>query len=155
MRGAVGLVLGLITLGGPVRAGDYGLTLDDSIKRGCSWDLKHTRNECRSDVALDDLKAHHLEGKPLQISAVEVGLYHCSVWFAGTSERAAFYRGLVDILKETQVVDEGGLLHSVGCFPYKSMRRALEAVIARRGESENGLRRVRKAHAQVMKDYRE
>jgi hypothetical protein len=155
MRGAVGLALGLITFGGSARAGDYGLTVDDSVKSGCSRDLKHTRNECRSDVVLDDLRAHHLEGKPLQIAAVEVGLHHCSVWFTDAGERAAFYRGLVDIAKESQVVDEGGLLHAMGCFPFKSMRQALEAVTALGGESEKGLRRVRKAHAQLMKFYRE
>lgn len=129
--------------------------MQQTIERGCFGDLKHTRNECRSEVVLGDLRAHHLEGKPHQIAAVKVGVLHCSVWFAGSDERAAFYRGLVDIVKDPRVLDEDGLLHSVGCFPFKSMREALEAEIRRGGESEGGLRRVRKAHAQVMKAYRE
>jgi hypothetical protein len=101
------------------------------------------------------LRAYHLERKPHQIAAVKIGLMHCSVWFGTDAARTKFYRGLVQLLREPELIDEKGLLHSVQCFPYKSMRAAIDDAAAAGDQSPDARRRLKEARRLVMRAYRE
>jgi hypothetical protein len=134
-------------------AGDYGLMVDDTLTVPCR-NAESSNSVCRSEAALADLDTHHLEGRPLKLAAVKIGLMHCSVWFRGPDEQIAFYQGLVRLLAAPRVFEERELLHSVGCFPYKSMRRALEDEIGRGGQQPEARRRLERAHRTIMARYR-
>ena len=135
-------------------AGDYGLTIDNTLEGPCRNSEPHSNNTCTAAAALADLGSHHRDGSPLKVASVKIGLAQCSVWFRGPDERTEFYSGLAHLLAQPSVFEEKELLHSVGCFPFKSMRRALENELANASLGPEARRRLSLAHSDVVKRYR-
>lgn len=148
---AMPLILMSTTAG---RGGDYGLTVDDSVTQGCRWKTSGSRNVCNAAVVIEDLRRFYLRGDDLRLGAVRVGLFHCSVWFAGDEERQAVYGAFADILAQPEVHSPKTLMHDVGCFPYKSMKRALERETAAGDQTPAATKRLEAAYAMIVKRYR-
>ncbi len=150
------LALGFATvLAGASWSGDYGLTVAHEIKDGCKFDASRTRNTCSSSEVVQDLRRHYLEGKQFKLSAVEVGFLHCRVWFETADERNAVYSELVALAAAPKAHFESSLLDSIGCFPFRSMRTALEEELAQGGHSSEAKLRLESAHAVILENYRE
>lgn len=145
---ALALALGAST------AGDYGLTVDDSVGGDCRFAHKHTRNVCNSTAVIHDLRRRYVDGREMVYSAVNVGFLHCSIWFASDAEKVAVYGELAQILAAPKVHGEDRLLHDVGCFPFNSMKRALETELADPDHLPDARQRLLEAHAMLEERIR-
>jgi hypothetical protein len=129
-------------------AGDYGLTVDDSLE-SCRSAATHTRNVCSSNVVVGDLRGHFVEGAAHGVAAVEVGFAHCSIWFAGVPERTRVYQALVGMAVQPKLHDETRLLKNIGCFPFAQMRQLIDAELALNSHAPEVLARLGSARGRV------
>lgn len=152
-RAALRVALICVVVAG-VRSGDYGLTVDNTVK-GCERKRFESRNVCNAATVIEDLNRRFVMGDDHRLEALHVGLFHCSVSFAGSEEKNAVYGEFVRILAQPMVHFEKSLMHDVGCFPFKSMKLALEHEMAKSGHADAAVRRLDAAHAMIVERYRD
>lgn len=139
-------VVSLMTVVAPpaAHAGEFGLIIDDSARFPCADNVSRSLNACTSDAVETELRAYFKEGKKPTIEAVRYFLDRCAVHPAGNAEHGKLRKAMIALLTDESVSNTEGLYDIISCFPYRSMRSAIEAEL-KKAHSETIRQRLAKA----------
>lgn len=110
----------------PSCGGEFGLIISDTAPFPCIGNVSYPLNTCTFGAVETELRAYILEGKSPKIEAVKYFLDRCSVHPAGQKENEELRTLLLALLTDTSVSNTKALYNLISCFPYKSMRSAID-----------------------------
>jgi hypothetical protein len=110
----------------PSCGGEFGLIISDTAPFPCKANVSYPLNTCTSDAVETELRAYFVEGKSPKIEAVKYFLDRCSVHPAGQKENEKLRTLLMALLTDRSVSNTKDLYLLISCFPYKSMRSAID-----------------------------
>jgi hypothetical protein len=140
------LAVSLMTVVAPpaAHAGEFGLVIDDAAPFPCTDNVSRSLNTCTSDAVETELRAYFKEGKRPTIEAVRYFLDRCAVHPAGKTEHEKLRKAMIALLTDESVSNTEGLYDIISCFPYRSMRSAINAEL-KKEHSETIRQRLAKA----------